>query len=128
MTLPFKQVAAALQEGVGHLMRQAGLQGSGDLLERQVQLQLLLAFFCLLVESANGLFAVDLLSFLHSDSPFCKNKTLTPSLTARNGEPLLSTNYRTSSREQQNQMRRSRPLQAVGRSAWQPHVGQPISR
>ena len=52
-----------LQTCLAHQLADAVLQGSGDLLERQVQLQLLLAFFCLLlVESANGLFAAGLVS------------------------------------------------------------------
>ena len=86
-----------LQACLAHQLADALLQGGGDFFERQVQLQFLPGFFGLLVELANGLFAVNLVSFLHSDSPFSKMKNITPSLTARTGESLLSTNYRTSS-------------------------------
>ena len=37
LTLPFKQVAAALQEGVGHLMRQAGLELMQVIMEEEVR-------------------------------------------------------------------------------------------
>ena len=86
-----------LQACLAHQLADALLQGGGDFFERQVQLQFLPGFFGLLVELANGLFAVNLVSFLHSDSPFSKMKNITPNLTARTGESLLSTNYRTSS-------------------------------
>ena len=61
-----------IQPCLAHQLTDALLQGGGDFFERQVQLQFLPGFFCLLVESANGLFAVDLVSFLHSDSLFRK--------------------------------------------------------
>ena len=37
LTLPFKEVAAALQDGVGHLMRQAGLELMQLIMEEEVR-------------------------------------------------------------------------------------------
>ena len=37
MKLPFKEVAAALQDGVGHLMRQAGLELMQLIMEEEVR-------------------------------------------------------------------------------------------
>ena len=62
------------QACLAHQLADAVLQRGGDFLERQVQLQFLPALFGLLVEPANGLFAADLVSFLHSDSPYLKDK------------------------------------------------------
>ena len=58
--------------------------------ERQVQMQFQPGFFGLLVELASGLFAVNLVSFLHSDDGLFRTmKNITPRLTARTGESLL---------------------------------------
>ena len=78
------------------------------LAEGQRQLQRLLAVLRLFLEFSNRLLAVDLISFLHSDSPFKKN--IIPSLTARAGESLLSTKYRTSSSRQENRLESDRVL------------------
>ena len=59
-----------------HQVTDAFLQRGGDLLERQVQLQLLLALFGLLAESADRVLAVDLILSLHSDSPFSEKQKL----------------------------------------------------
>ena len=37
MTLPFEEVAAALQDGVGHLLRQAGLELMQLIMEEEVR-------------------------------------------------------------------------------------------
>ena len=64
------------QARLAHQVTDAFLQRGGDLLERQVQLQLLLALFGLLAESADRVLAVDLILSLHSDSPFSEKQKL----------------------------------------------------
>ena len=63
-----------LQSGLPHQVTDALLQGGGDFLERQVELQGLLALLGALAELPDCILAVDLISFLHSDSPFERTK------------------------------------------------------
>ncbi len=67
-----------LQPRLTHQVADAFLQCGGNFLERQVQPQLLLAFFGLLTESADRALAVHLVSFLHSDSPFSLKRISQP--------------------------------------------------
>ena len=59
-----------LQPGLPHQRPDPFLQSGGNLLQRQMQLDLAIPLLGHLLKSANRLLAVNLVSSLHSDSPF----------------------------------------------------------
>jgi len=88
------------QAGLTHQPPDAVLQCGDDLLERQVELELAIALLGVVTELLDRFLAVDLVWFLHSDSP-CSKETFNPNLSQAqaesrcflrvNGHPLLLT-------------------------------------
>ena len=80
-----------LEPGLTHKLADAFLQSGGDLLQRYMELDLLIAPSGLTLKSADRFLAVDLISFLHSDSPFFETQTHPEPIAGSGGESLLST-------------------------------------